>query len=286
MASTETAPGGQRARAILRWLTARADTPYGRLGVRWWKAYFAASRNSACAITVYASLSVLPLALAGVAYLHLGSSDANAFADRIVTHLRLRDETADVVRTTFGSAADNAVAATIAAAIGFLFWGIGIGQLYRDIYMRAWGREIVSTAADQMRFTIFFFVFSAVSALGAVSATELRGLGWAIVICVWLVASVLFWLWAPWYLMRRAIGLGALLPGALLASFLLGGTLATSPLWLSPTMNQNARAFGPFGVVLTLIGYLFVLITMSTATAVFAPVWSAWRRSERGDSGG
>lgn len=280
MASADAAPGGsRRARAVLAWLTARADTPYGRLGVRWWKAYFAASRNTACAISIYSALSVVPMALAGIAYIHPGSGDVNAFAERLVTRLRLHDETASVVQATFGSAADNAIAASVAAAIGFLIWGIGIGQLYRDLYARAWGREITSTAVDQMRFTVFFFVFTAAGAAGAASGTQLHAMGWVAVICVWLVVSIVFWLWTPWYLLHRAIGLGDLLPGALIGSLLLGGTIATAPLWLSPTMNQNAKAFGPFGVVLTLIGYLFVLVTMSTACAVFAPVWRAWRRA-------
>ena len=46
-------------------------------------------------------------------------------------------------------------------------------------------------------------------------------------------------------------------------------------------MNANAKAFGSFGVVLTLIGWLFVLITLSLVCAVFAPVWAEWRRLER-----
>ena len=46
-------------------------------------------------------------------------------------------------------------------------------------------------------------------------------------------------------------------------------------------MNANAKAFGSFGVVLTLIGWLFVLITLWLVCAVFAPVWAEWRRLER-----
>jgi hypothetical protein len=267
----------RRTEAIQAWLAARADRPVGRLGIRWWKAYFAASRNSACAASIYSALSVLPMALVGIAYLHPGSGDVNALADRIVTHLHLRGETASLVHSTFGTASDNVVSATVAATVGFLLWGIGIGQLYRDLYARAWGLGTASTAADQMRFTVFFFAFSGVGAAGVVSATALHGLGWAVTICVWLVASVVFWLWVPWFLLRRAIGLGRLLPGALVASVLLGGTIATSPLWLSPTMNQNGAAFGSFGIVLTLLAYLFILITMTMVAAVFAPAWAGWR---------
>jgi hypothetical protein len=61
----------------------------------------------------------------------------------------------------------------------------------------------------------------------------------------------------------------------------LGGTIATSPFFLGPTLNQNGKSFGSFGVVLTTIGYAFVMITMSLVCAVFSPVWIKWRESER-----
>ena len=46
-------------------------------------------------------------------------------------------------------------------------------------------------------------------------------------------------------------------------------------------MNENGKAFGSYGVVVTLVGYMFVMITMSLVCAVFSPVWSSWRQAER-----
>jgi hypothetical protein len=253
------------------------------LAVDWARAYFAASRNSASAATLYSALSVLPTALVGVAYFQLAHSKSyeNAFADRIVAHLRLHGDTADLVRATFANASDNAVAATVIAVAGFLLWGLGIGQLYRDVYARAWGLEIKTTAADQARFTVFFFAFTGVVALVVVSASDLRASGWLVLVAAWVVGSIIFWLWVPSFLLRRTIGLRALLPGALLASFLLGGTTAAAPFYLSPTMNENGKAFGSRGVVLTQLAYMFILITMSMLCAVFPPVWASRRRGER-----
>ena len=133
--------------------------------------------------------------------------------------------------------------------IGFLLWGLSIGQLYQDLYARAW-RIHVGTAADQVLFTIWFFVFSGLIALMTVSASELRATGWLALLPAWIAGSMLFWLWTPRFLLHREISLRSLLPGALLATFVLGGTIATSPLWIGPTLNQNAKAFGSFGVVL------------------------------------
>jgi uncharacterized BrkB/YihY/UPF0761 family membrane protein len=100
-------------------------------------------------------------------------------------------------------------------------------------------------------------------------------------IAVWTVGSIVFWLWTPSFLLRRAVGLRALLPGALLAAFVVGGTIAFAPFYISPTMNENGTAFGSLGVVLTLFAYLFIVVTIAMVCAVFAPVWRAWRAAER-----
>ena len=262
----------------------RADTALGRLSLLWFRRYFEASRNSGCAITIYSSLAVLPAALVIAS---LAQSDTNAFAQRIVTHLKLTGATADLVESTFGSTSSNALAASVSVAISFLIWGIGIGQIYQDVYARAW-RVKVGSLADQGRFAIFFFVVAGVVALYVVAAERLSTRGFVAVIPAWLAASVVFWLWVPRFLLHRRVALRALMPGALTATVVVGGFIAVSPLFLGATMNANGRAFGSFGVVLTLIGYVFIAITLSLVCAVFSPVWADWRRDERarvGDSG-
>jgi uncharacterized BrkB/YihY/UPF0761 family membrane protein len=71
------------------------------------------------------------------------------------------------------------------------------------------------------------------------------------------------------------------LPGALLAAFVIGGTIAFAPFYLSATMNENGRAFGSLGVVLTILAYMFIVIAISMVCAVFPPVWRDWRNDER-----
>lgn len=46
-------------------------------------------------------------------------------------------------------------------------------------------------------------------------------------------------------------------------------------------MNANGTAFGSFGIVITMIGWLFIMLTMSLVCAVFSPVWANWRQTER-----
>ena len=269
-----------RVEAIQDWLRRRADTALGRLALQWFRGYFAASRNSGCAATIYSSLSVLPAALVAVAYFHPFQGNANVFAQRLVTHMKLTGATATLVQGTFGTASANALAATVTVVITFLLWGIGIGQIYQDVYARAW-RIKVGSLADQGLFALFFFLLSAAIAVAVVAADKLRSGSLLLLIPAWLVASTAFWLLVPSMLLHRRIGLRALLPGALLASVVLGGAIATSPLFLAVPLNQNGKAFGSFGVVLTILGSVFIMITMSLVCAVFSPVWMNWRETEK-----
>jgi membrane protein len=277
---------GSRVQRVLGWLRERSDRPLGRLALQWFRAYFAASRNSGCAIAIYSALSVLPTTLVFIAVFYVPGGDANAFAEHLVDHLNLTGDTAKVVDATFGSTSSNALAATLATAISFLLWGIGIGQLYQDVYARAWEVK-VGSAADQALYAVFFFVFAGALALVLVAQAELGDAGrWAVLIPAWVLGSVVFWLGVPHVLLHRKISLRALLPGALLATIVLGGTAATSPLFLSATFAANGKAFGSFGVVLTVIGYLFVMITLSLVCVVFSPVWFKWREAERSRGAG
>jgi hypothetical protein len=215
-----------------------------------------------------------------MAYFHPSSDDSNGYAERLISHLKLTGATASLVHDTFGSTSSNALAATITVAISFLLWGIGIGQIYQDVYARAWGIK-VNSLADQGLFAIFFFVFTGAIALAVVSAATLRDAGWLVLLPVWLVASTVFWLWVPRFLLHRTIRLRALLPGALLASLVLGGASAASPFFLASPLNANGKTFGSFGVVVTFIGYVFIMITMSLICGVFSPVWASWRETEK-----
>jgi hypothetical protein len=272
---------GNRVQRIWGWLLRQSDKPLGRLGMDWFRRYFAASRNSGCAIAIYSSLSVLPAALVFVAVLYKAGGGENVFAQHLVDHLNLTGSTATLVRDTFGSASSNALAATLTMVVTFFFWGIGIGQLYQDVYARAWGIT-VATPADQVLYAIFFFVFAGALTGVLIVQSEFGDTGrWAILIPLWIVGSLAFWLATPHFLLHRKIEVRKLLPGAALATVVLGGTAAVSPLFIPATLTTNGKAFGSFGVALTIIGYLFVMVTLSLVCAVFSPVWFEWRAGEQ-----
>jgi uncharacterized BrkB/YihY/UPF0761 family membrane protein len=272
--------GGSRLSATVGWLRGRTDSSIGRLVLLWFRRYFEASRNSGAAAAAYITLSVLPAALVIIGIFNLARGSESAFADRVVSHMKLDGATADIVRDLFGTTADNVSTASVAVLIGFLIWGISIGQLYQDVYARAW-RIHVGSAADQLRYTVWFFLLSGILAVMFGSAGELRASGWLIALPLWVGGSILFWLWTPRYLLHRQVSIRSLLPGALLATVVLSGTIATSPLWIGPTINQNAKAFGAFGAVIALFAYILIGTTLSMVCAVFAPVWAEWRLGEK-----
>jgi uncharacterized BrkB/YihY/UPF0761 family membrane protein len=274
------AGGGDRLAAVRDWLHGHADRPLARLALLWLRRYLEASRNSGAAASIYFTLSALPTALVVIAFFNLAAKNENAFSNRLIAHMKLDATTANLVRQLFGSTSNNVLAATLTIVFGFLLWGLGIGQVYRDLYARAW-RIQVGSITDQVRFAIWFFAASGLVALLTLSAANLRSDGWLVLVPAWIAASIIFWLWTPRFLLHRKVTLRALFPGALLASLVLGATVATAPLWTGPTVNQNAHAFGSFGVVIALLAYIFTVITISMACAVFSPVWAEWRETEK-----
>jgi uncharacterized BrkB/YihY/UPF0761 family membrane protein len=266
--------------AVQQWLARRADSKVSRLSLQWFRGYFEASRNSGSAATLYSFLSIVPVVLAAIGLLHAAGANTDTIAQRLIEHLDLSGSTATVVTDTFGTASANALAASLAAVVGFLIWGIGIGQIYQDVYARAWGVEVRSLA-DQVRFTIWFFVFAAACSAPMVIGEQLRSAGWLALVPAWIAGSVVFWVWTPRFLLHGLVEVRRLLPGALLAAVVIGGAVATSPLFLGAWIDTDAKYFGPFGVVLGLLGWGFVLITISMVCIVFSPVWWEWLELER-----
>jgi membrane protein len=271
---------GTRVGRIRNWLASQTDSWVGRLSFLWFKRYMEASKNSGASTAAYFMLSVFPTALAAIAYFGEAGGNTNLLAQRLITRMHLTGSTADIVRQTFGTTANNALAATLAVVISFLFWGIGIGQLYRDIYTRAWKVQ-TARASDQVLFTIWYFVTCGFLGLMFVATTQEASSRRPLFIPAWFALTIVYWLWTPRFLLHRKVSLKRLLPGAIIGAFVLGGTVGTAPLWMGPTLNQNARLFGSFGVVLALLAFVLIAITISMVCAVFAPVWEEFRQAER-----
>ena len=281
MAPEASGTGGGRLAAILDWLRGSADNPVGRLAILWFRRYLEASRNSGAAASAYFMLSAVPAALVVVAFFNLAAGNQNAFAARLTTHLKLDGSVANLVHGLFGTTSNNVLAASVTVIIGFLFWGLAIGQLYQDLYARVW-RIHVGSAADQALFAIWFFVASALVGLMMAFAADLRSDGWLALIPAWVAGSTIFWLWTPRFLLHHKITIRSLLPVAPLARP--WSSAVRSPrrhCGIGPTVNQDARAFSSFGAVIAMFADIYLCVTISMVCAVFSPVWAEWRQAER-----
>jgi uncharacterized BrkB/YihY/UPF0761 family membrane protein len=173
-----------------------------------------ASKNSGAATSAYFMLSAFPTALVAVALFHRSGGDANALAERLITHMHF---------VTCG-------------LLGLLF----------------------------------------------VTTTQTASSSRALFIPIWFAGAIVYWLWTPRFLLHRKVTIRRLLPGAIVGAFVLGGTIGKAPLWMGPTLNQNAKAFGSFGVVVAIVAFVLIAITISIVCAVFAPVWEEFRRPRSG----
>ena len=57
----------------------------------------------------------------------------------------------------FGTVAHNAAAASIFGLLSFLIFGLAVGKVLQDVYVRAW-RVQVGSLKDQWRFAIWFVI--------------------------------------------------------------------------------------------------------------------------------
>src|SRR3954449_2019240 len=190
------ASGGSRLSGSIEWLRRRGDTSLGRLTLLWFRRYFEASRNSGAAAAAYIAISAFPTGLVIAAFFDRARGDDNVFADRLIDHMRLSGATASLVHDVFGSSSSNLVAASATVVISFLVWGLSIGTLYQSLYARAW-RVHAGTAADQIRFTVWFFVLRAPLAAFVLSVAEIRAAGLIAMLAAWSAGSMVFWLWTP-----------------------------------------------------------------------------------------
>ena len=173
-------------------------------------------------------------------------------------------------------AVTRAYAARFAALGGILLKGDAM-TLHRP--GPSWRVE-TAQASDQVLFTIWYFATCGFLGALVVITSETASSSRALFIPLWFVGSTLYWLWTPWFLLHRKLPIRRLLPGAFLGAFVIGGTIGTAPLWMGPTLNRNAEAFGSFGVVITMLAIVLITVTISMVCAVFAPVWEEFGQAE------
>jgi len=260
-------------RSVERYASGRA----GSLALGWLQRFTEANRNSSSALVLNMFLSAIPALLAVYALADLSASKGNGVARHLVRHLDLHGETAALVSHTFGTIAHNAAAASVIGLLGFVIFGLAVGKVLQEVYVRAW-RVRSGTLTDQWRFALWFIVATSLLGLWISEESLASTLGTELLVPAWIAILAAFWLWTPWFLMHREIAARRLVPGALLAAAAYAVALSVSQLLVGRWVNENGHFFGSFGVALALLLWGQLFAGISLACAVFPPVYIEWRR--------
>lgn len=286
MAGTRVEAVKERGNRLVRWgehrLEHHSNGRLGSLALGCLRRYAESSRNSGAALVLNVFLSVVPALLAVYALAGVSGGDDPSIAQHLIDHLNLHGTTAALVSRTFGSVSGNAGAASVIGLASFFVFGLGVGKILQDVYALAWHVE-AGSALDQWRFGLWFVVATTLLGFQVSEETFVSSLGWELLVPIWLVVLAGFWLWTPWFLLHRKIGVRRLLPGAVIVAVAYTITTSISEFLVGDWINENGHFFGSFGVALALLTWGQVLAGIWLGCAVFSPVFAEWREGWKRD---
>src|SRR6478735_8567277 len=234
-------------------------------------------------LSLYVLVAVLPALLVMEEYL---DAHPNALAQHLAHHYGLSTETATLVRSVLVEGHAHELGSALLAIVAALFFGVGFGRVLQLTHARAWQVSLPSRQSDYALYALVLLAVYGLILLLLIQLTELKGSpSWVgrVLALGWVGVLVLFFTWAPWLLMHRAISRRDLLPGAVLTAVGLVLLMIVSSYVMEPWIDLYARDYGGFGVVLA----LYFWIAFSSAVIVWAASISpslAERRAFRQES--
>jgi membrane protein len=231
----------------------------------------------AAAVTLMAFLSLFPLIALGSAALGFSASDAG-ITERVIDSFGFPPDgqVAEEIRSAIASARDSRRTATVIGVVGLAWTGLGLAVSVERAIDGVWqavGRGI------RTRLTAALWLGGAAVLLGGsitLSALARVAPEWLqpLTLLVGFGVSFVLWWWTLRALGSRDVGWRPLLPGAIFGAVGLE-VLKVLGTWVVPRMVADASAtYGSIGVVLALLGWLFVLGRLVVyASALNVVVW-------------
>jgi membrane protein len=232
-------------------------------------------------LSTYVFLAVLPALLVMVEYLEASPA---ALAEHIVHHFGLSAPTASLLRGVLIQDRTHELGSALLAIAGALFFGLGYGRVLQLVYTRAWQLRLPPTQTDHARYAVVLLALYGLIWLLLVQATELAGtVSWAglTVSPGWVALLLLYFVWAPRFLMHGLVARRDLLPGAALTALGLVVLMIFSSFVMEFWIDFYAKDYGGFGVVMALFFWLGLSSFVVVAAASLSPAL-AERRSIRG----
>jgi membrane protein len=230
--------------------------------------------DRAAVLALNALLSLIPLAVLGVAVAHVYGVTSGNYADGLADVLNLNGRTARYVHDASASVNDSIRSATLVGIGGLLWTAFGFTSALWRVYDRAWGGHSHAGPRAWLRGFSWLILFAASLAIVAAARSEMghAARDRVVVGALQIVLGFLVWLVSPSLLLGRRLPWRVVAPGALLTSVGSVVFLAASSLVMPGLVDDYAAPLGPIGVAIALGFWLWAIAYLWVASAVVTAV--------------
>ena len=229
--------------------------------------------NSSLAFSALAVLCAFPF-LAVV----LGATGGDV-RQAIITRMGVSAQAAGDVDGFIASGSRAVSTLTLFGAVLLVLGAFGMASTLQTWYQRIYdqppmkniprrlGYQALGVVAFSVYLGVQMWVFHAARPVG----------GTLLILALTFVSATLFWWCSAYFLLFRRVGWRQLLPAGLATGLLLTGLGVISSLFFSDQVISGEKSYGPAGIALALINYLFGFGICLHLGAVFGRMWIDWQ---------
>jgi membrane protein len=205
-----------------------------------------------------------------------------ALANRLIHHYGLNAATATVFRSVLADSRVHELGSALFAIAGALVFGLGFGRVLQLVHMRAWRVSVPTRATDQGLYAAVLLALYGLIVLLLFQLNELSGSpSWTnrVLALGWVALLVLFFTWAPSFLLHGQVNQRDLLPGAALTAVGIVVITVVSRWVMEAWINLYASDYGGLGVVLAIYFWIAFYSFVIVGAASLAPALAQRRRA-------
>jgi membrane protein len=230
-------------------------------------------------LSLYMLVAVLPALLVIEEYF---DSHPAALANRLIRHYGLNAATATVFRSVLADSRVHELGSALFAIAGALVFGLGFGRVLQLVHMRAWRVSVPTRATDQGLYAAVLLALYGLIVLLLFQLNELSGSpSWTnrVLALGWVALLVLFFTWAPSFLLHGQVNQRDLLPGAALTAVGIVVITVVSRWVMEAWINLYASDYGGLGVVLAIYFWIAFYSFVIVGAASLAPALAQRRHA-------
>jgi membrane protein len=265
---------------VQTWLEEQDPASRKGVAIDAWRRYRAVEGPLQSALlSLYMLVAVLPALLVIEEYF---DSHPAALANRLIHHYGLNAATATVFRSVLADSRVHELGSALFAVAGALVFGLGFGRVLQLVHMRAWKVSVPTRATDQALYAAVLLALYGLIVLLLFQLNELSGSpSWAnrVLALGWLALLVLFFTWAPSFLLHGQVSQRDLLPGAALTAVGIVVITVVSRWVMEAWINLYATDYGGLGVVLAIYFWIAFYSFVIVGAASLAPALAQRRHA-------